>query len=256
VRDDRAKELTVMDINALREGLSMGGAPRMWSRVVLESLPTVRALVPPGSRVLEVGYGDGKLSCWLAKELGWSITGLDVNAGSAAAATAWAAASGLDSTRVDFRLVRPEETRAITGAYDAVFVKTVFYVASSLPEYAEWLDWVPKVLRPGGVLVNYETGRASSLMQAYRRLRGRVYTDLCLYTGEVESLYTARFDILHRRYYGGLSQFLSPVPGLYEAAAGFEAAVAARNADNCFAVALVGHPRQGRPGDGSPVKTR
>lgn len=215
----------------------------MWSRVLRDSLPVARQLVPPGSRVLEVGYGDGKLSCWLATELGWSITGLDVTPASAVAASAWAARCGLGTDQVDFRLCRPEETRAHEGQYDAVFVKTVFYVSTTMAEYAEWLDWVTRVLKPGGVLVNYETGRASELMQAYRRMRGRVYTDLLLYTGQIEALYAERFDLVHRRYYGGLSQFLAPIPGVYEGAAWLESTLRARTADTCFAAALVGKVR-------------
>jgi len=144
---------------------------------------------------------------------------------SRAAAGAWAAQQGLDAARVDFRLCRPEDTRRHEGQYDGMFVKTVFYVSPTLAEYAEWLDWVMRVVRPGGTLINYESGRANAAMQFYRRLRGRVYTDLCLYTGEVEALYRARFDILHCRHYGGLSQFLAPLPGIYEAAAWVESAV-------------------------------
>ena len=53
----------------LREGLTAGGAPRMWERIVRESLPAVRAEAPRGSRVLEVGYGDGLLSCYMAAEM-------------------------------------------------------------------------------------------------------------------------------------------------------------------------------------------
>ena len=108
----------------LREGLLAGGAPRMWEQVVRESLPAVRQAVPPGSRVLEVGYGDGALSCWLASELGWHITGLDITPEARAAAERRAAAAGLQD-RVEFRVCAPEATRDHRGQYDAVFIKTV-----------------------------------------------------------------------------------------------------------------------------------
>jgi hypothetical protein len=87
--------------------------------------------------------------------------------------------------------------------------------------------------------VNYETGRANALTQAYRRLRGREYTNLCLYTGRVEALYDERFSVCFRQYYGGLSQFAAPIPGIYEGAALLETTLAPRHADNCFAVSAV-----------------
>jgi len=227
---------------ALTDGLVTGGAPRMWERVVRESLPAIRTAVPPGSRVLEVGYGDGLLSCWFASELQWSTVGIDVRPEAVEMARAAARRSGQES-RLDFRLCRPEETRQHEGPYDAVFVKTVFYSSSSFEEYGEWLDWVLRVLRPGGILVNYESGRANGLVQIYRRFRRRVYTDLCLYTGEVERLYDARFEVVFRKHYGGLSQFLAPLPGIYQAAVHLEEAVARRSADSCFVASFVGRKR-------------
>lgn len=221
----------------LRSGLLAGGAPRLWEIVLRESLPHVRVAAPPGSRVLEIGYGDGQLSCFLASELGWQITGLDVRPEAQAAARSAAARYGLES-QLDFRLCAPEETRKQSGSWDAVFVKTVLYSSASLAEYAQWLDWILGVLRPGGALVNYETGRASGLMQAYRRLRRREYTDLCLYTSDAERLYDQRFEVRWRRHYAGLTQLLAPLPGVFEAATAVERLVP-RTADNCFIVAAV-----------------
>lgn len=83
--------------------------------------------------------------------------------------------------------------------YDAVFAKTVLYSSASITEYREWVEWIGSVLRPGGILVNYETGRVSALLQAYRRLRCREYTGPCLFTGEIEQLYDTRFAIEFRR---------------------------------------------------------
>ena len=78
----------------------------------------------------------------------------------------------------------------------------------------------------------------------YRRLRRREYTDLCLYTSQVEALYEARFEILERRYYGGLSQFLAPMPALYFMASRLEEALRSRQADNSFIISVIAR----RPG--------
>ncbi len=82
------------------------------------------------------------------------------------------------------------------------------------------------------------------MTQCYCRLRRRSYTDLCLYTRQVEALYDARFEIIERRYYGGLSQFLAPVPSFYRLAARIEEALRPRQADNCFIAAIIAR----RPG--------
>jgi cyclopropane fatty-acyl-phospholipid synthase-like methyltransferase len=130
----------------------------MWKQAVLDVLPTIKMLVPAESRVLEVGYGDGLLTCYLCQRLGWRITGLDVNRASHDAAELNAKMYGLTGN-IDFRYCDPDETRKHCGQYDAVFIKTVLYSSSSLDQYAGWLDWIISVLKPGGVLINFETGR-------------------------------------------------------------------------------------------------
>jgi cyclopropane fatty-acyl-phospholipid synthase-like methyltransferase len=188
--------------------------------------------------VLEVGYGDGLLTCYLCQELGWLVVGLEVDREAHRVAEKHATEYGL-SGRVEFHCVEAEEVFQHCGQYDAVFIKTVLYNSPNLRVYAHWLDWVFSVLRPGGAFINFATGRANALTQWYRRLRGRSYTNLCLYTGAVEALYDARFEILKRRYYGGWSQFLAPVPAMYSVAAWIEEALAPRNADNSFIVSII-----------------
>ncbi len=224
----------------LNDGLCAGGAPRMWGRIVRETIPAMHRLLPPGSSVLEVGYGDGLLSCWLAKELGWRLTGLDISQKSHQEAMRHARRLGLES-RVAFELVTPELTWQHSGVYDGVYIKTVLYDSQSVEEYAQRLDWVASVMKPGGVLVNFETGRANRFTQLYRRLRKREYSDRCLYTGEVENLYESRFRIVERRYYSGWSQFFAPIPVMFELAVAAESAIARRSSNNCFAVAIVAH---------------
>lgn len=190
----------------LRAGLVAGRAAPMWECVLLDVLGIIREVLPPGSQVLEVGYGDGLLSCYLAHQLGWNLIGLDASNQAQRLALQHAEQFSL-AERIEFRTCAPEETRLHHGQYDAVFIKTVLYNSPNLKEYGRWLDWILSVLKPGGVFINFETGRANVLTQCYRRLRRRSYTDLCLYTRYVEALYDARFEIIDRRYYGGWSQF-------------------------------------------------
>ncbi len=227
----------------LDRGVAAGGAPRMWRRIILASVPTIRHLLPPGSNVLEVGHGDGLLTCWLAAELGWSITGLDIREQAYRDAMYHAEMFGL-SSRLTFKLVKPDETWQHQGSYDGVFIKTVLYASKDLDEYGRRLDWVATVLKPGGIFVNFETGRANALTQAYRRIRRREYADLCLYTSAVEHLYDVRFEILDREYYGGYSQFVAPFSALYELADLVERRLAPRRAENCFVVAIIARSRR------------
>jgi ubiquinone/menaquinone biosynthesis C-methylase UbiE len=227
----------------LLAGLEAGGAAQMWAGVLLEGLDIIRKIVPAGSRVLEAGYGDGLLSCYLCHQLGWNLIGLDSSREAQRLAVQHAERFGL-SDQIEFKCCAPEETQQYRGQYDAVFIKTVLYNSPNLEEYGRWLDWILSVLRPGGVLINFETGRANALTQWYRRLRRRSYTDLCLYTHQVEALYDARFEVIDRRYYGGWSQFMEPMPGLYPIASRIEAALQPRQADNCFIVSIIAR----RPG--------
>lgn len=225
-------------MSLLKDGLKAGSAPVMWERVVLEALPKMQQLAPAGSHVLEVGYGDGLLSCYLCRELGWQVVGLDIDTKAQACAIENASKYGLVE-RIEFRCCTPDETRDHKGQYDAVFIKTVLYNSKTLEEYGQWLNWILTVLKPGGVLINFETGRANGVVQAYRRFRKRSYTDLCLYTRAAEALYDERFKILDRRYYGGWSQFLAPIPVLYRLAFRIEEAIQPRDADNCFIMSVI-----------------
>jgi ubiquinone/menaquinone biosynthesis C-methylase UbiE len=229
----------------LLAGLAAGRASRMWERVLLDTLNIIREIVPVGSSVLEVGYGDGLLSCYLCHQLSWSLIGLDSNIDAYYAAAHNAERFGL-SDRVKFRFCISEETQQHCGQYDAVFIKTVLYNSQNLEEYARWLDWILSVLRPGGILINFETGRANALTQCYRRLCRRSYTDLCLYTRPVEALYDSRFEMIDRRYYGGWSQFLAPVPPLYSIASRIEETLRPRHADNCFIVSIIARRPSGQ----------
>lgn len=228
---------------SLIDGLQAGGAPVMWERVFQDALPAIRKALPPGSSVLELGYGDGLLSCFLCRELGWTWTGLDIRPEARQQTESLICLHNL-ADRMTPLLCEPHETRQHTGQYDGVFIKTVIYTSTTLEEYRRWLDWIVSVLKPGGHMVNFETGRANGLVQLYRGMRGRPYTDLRLYTSQEERAYDERFEILFRRYYGGFSQFLAPLPPLYRLASKAEEAVSLRRADNCFVVSMIGCPRQ------------
>jgi predicted O-methyltransferase YrrM len=178
----------------------------------------------------------------MAAEMGWRITGLDVSADALRTATENVQRFGL-SDRVDLRRVDPEATRRHSGTYDVVFVKTVLYVSRTPAEYAEWLRWISSVLRPGGMLINFETGRGGRILRAYRQIRRREYVDLCLYDRAIDRLYDEQFEVVEKRYFSGWSQFLAPLPPLYEMAWRVEERLALRTPGNCFVAFVLGRKR-------------
>lgn len=224
----------------LRDGLRTGGAPQIWVRAFKIVLPIIALLVPAGSSVLEIGYGDGLLSCFLAMELGWSITGFDVDAEAVRKAKINATRYNLGD-KVSFSKCEDKITHGSNDRYDAVFIKTVLYGAGSLEEYGQWLDWIKSALKPGGIFINFETGWTSRMMQIYRRIRCRPYVQSCLFDGAIAQLYHDRFEILHESYYGGWSQFFTIIPPLFPLAWRTEEWITPRTADNSFIAAIVAH---------------
>ena len=214
----------------------------MWERVLQEALPVMGRAAPPGSRIWDWVTGTYSILLPLPG------VGLEDHR-SGCPARCPAGGQGKRPALplapcTEFHCIPPEESRQHQEVYDAVFIKTVLYQAANLDDYGEWLDWIARRLKPGGILINFETGRSNRMVRMYRKVRRREYTDLHLYTPAVEALYDQRFDIIARRYYGGWSQFAAPWPALYRLAARLEETVRSRDADNCFVVSIIGHKRE------------
>lgn len=123
------------------------------------------ALGPPSGRMfLDVGCGDGKLSCEFARR-GARVTGLDVDPGVVAAASENARVSG-----IPLRLVAGEAERLpfADAVFDGVVAVTVLCFAG---DAGRALMEMNRVLKPGGKIVIGELGKWS-LWAAYRRVRG------------------------------------------------------------------------------------
>lgn len=223
---------------SIEQSVAVTKAIPMWSRIVTDALDQLPDILPPGSKVAEVGYGDGYLTSHLAQRLGWRITGFDMLKDAYEQASEHVREAGVDHL-VKLKLVDPEETWRHQGQYDGVFIKTVLYNAETPEIYARWLDWVSSVLKPGGIFVNFENGKANLLTYCYRKLRGRYYSDLCMFDSRILSLYEERFDIAYLKHYGAISQFLSPIPILYQTISTIEETLFKRTADNSYITALI-----------------
>ena len=94
--------------------LAGGSARRMWKFVLKDTWDVIRKTVPAGSQVLEVGYGDGLLSCYLCHHLGWNLVGLESNSRAYHTAQQNAERFGL-SPRAKFKFCALEETTQHRG---------------------------------------------------------------------------------------------------------------------------------------------
>lgn len=104
----------------------------------------------PRDRVLEVGFGNGKLvQALLALEPDLAYTGIDISPTMLAEAQAFNRAL-VEARRIDLRLASVEAMPFADGAFDrAVMVNTFYFVPGSDRALAE----LHRVLRPAGVLV-------------------------------------------------------------------------------------------------------
>ena len=104
----------------------------------------------PRDRVLEVGFGNGKLiPALLARQPDLAYTGIDISPTMLAEATAFNGAL-VESRRIDVRLASVEAMPFAAGAFDrAVSVNTIYF----LPDPDRALAELHRVLRPGGTLV-------------------------------------------------------------------------------------------------------
>lgn len=100
-----------------------------------------------GQKVLEIACGSGGVSMRMARMLGASVVGVDINAAAVSAATDRAVAEGLQS-RAEFRVADAASTLPFADAtFDVVFCNdAVNHLPDRLSVLSEWR----RVLKPGG----------------------------------------------------------------------------------------------------------
>jgi len=95
---------------------------------------------PPGARLLEIGFGSGA-QLRRMRELGWEVTGVDVDPAAVAAAR---------NRGFDVRLGELAAQRFPDGTFDAIYAS---HVIEHVPEPESLLRECHRLLRPGGVFV-------------------------------------------------------------------------------------------------------
>lgn len=128
-------------------------------RLILELMGDLK-----DARVLDVGCGDGVLTC-VAASRGARVVGVDPDSSMLGAARARADRAGVKADFLDGHI---ERLRFADASFDAVVAVTVLCFVS---DASAALREMARVLRPGGRVVLGELGRWS-LWAAIRRLRG------------------------------------------------------------------------------------
>ncbi len=107
-------------------------------------------------RILDAGTGTGFFACLLAAE-GHETTGIDLTADMVEHAGHMANLLGLDAR---FLLMDAEEPDLPSGSFDAVVSRNLTWTLPNVEKaYREWY----RLLKPGGVLVNFDADYSAAL---------------------------------------------------------------------------------------------
>jgi 2-polyprenyl-3-methyl-5-hydroxy-6-metoxy-1,4-benzoquinol methylase len=118
--------------------------PHAWNRSVagrLRHLQSLPGTAPPGTRFVDVGFGDGA-SLAAALQLGWNATGLELDPGLVEAARVRVPAA-------DVRLGDVVEFQA-EEPFDVAYS---WHTVEHVLDVGDWLDAILRLLAPGGVFI-------------------------------------------------------------------------------------------------------
>lgn len=132
------------------------GTDARWRRTTIASLR-----LRPGSRVLDVATGTGKLAMAAADRVapGGQVTGLDASSEMLARARRAASSRPVPSTAVEWMIGDAMQMPFADGTFDAV---SIGFGLRNLPDYAAGLREMARVLRQGGRLAVLEISEPPS----------------------------------------------------------------------------------------------
>jgi ubiquinone/menaquinone biosynthesis C-methylase UbiE len=160
----------------------------------------IARLIPGGSKVLDVGCGNGFIAHHLSAMLGTAVIGIDVMASTAAP--------------IDYR---PYDGRHFPVSNDSVDAILLCYVLHHTQDIQMMLSEIRRVLRRGGVAIIYEDIPRTSWDQGLCRLHDRKWRRLtgpCSFrnTSEWRALFDSfGFEIVSRRWLSRWRNLTHPV---------------------------------------------
>jgi ubiquinone/menaquinone biosynthesis C-methylase UbiE len=155
--------------------------------------PALRYLPPEGSRVLEIGFGSGRLHLELAGR--YMMAGTDLAPGMARLTHRRLAARGLDSNLA----VGSVDALPWAGGYFDAALST--FAFSAFPDAGRALDEMVRVTRPGGKVVIVDAGEAAD-RNRMAHLLASVWTALGDYMRDEVPLMEACGLAVEREEYG------------------------------------------------------
>lgn len=143
--EDVAQVLAYYDADAEREWSRLERHPIEW-RITTHYL---ERLIPPGSRVLDVGGGPGRYSLWLAGR-GCDVTLIDLSPANVGLARQKAADCGipLQAMAGDAR----QADALVAGDFDAVLLMGPLYHLTQEADRKQAIEAALRLLHPGGLL--------------------------------------------------------------------------------------------------------
>jgi cyclopropane fatty-acyl-phospholipid synthase-like methyltransferase len=188
------------------------------------------------SNVLELGFCSGKMSCFLAQNLGWNMNSFECVEKYVEVANSNAKFYQV-TDRTNFTYLHQDNTFSIQDKYDGIFLKSFLYHNKNMDKYLEWIKWLYDRLEVGGKLVLSENGQGHFLDRFYRSKvqQNNTWKENILYSSKIESELKKVFPNNEIKYFGGISQYLTPIAPLSHLAQKIERP----NADNCFIVSIV-----------------
>lgn len=148
----RAKDFGIVRKNELNDDIS-----RRWLSEILCRLPKDKKL-----KILDVGTGTGYFAILLAKQ-GHSVTGIDISRVMLAEARCQCRSFGVSA---EFLEMDAQVLTFSDSAYDVVISRNLIWtLPEPLKAYREWI----RVLKPGGILLNFDADYASNVRHQNQR---------------------------------------------------------------------------------------
>lgn len=136
-----------------RNGLSMAEAQRLMERELGKALE-----LPRGAKVLDAGCGEGYVAMHLAQEFGYDVHGIDLLPEAIKSAEDNKAKANLGT--INFSVMDYSETSFPEDTFDGIYTIETFV---HTPDYKKTLQEFYRILKPGGVLVNFEYALADRM---------------------------------------------------------------------------------------------